>query len=523
VDQGLGGVVLRDYRSECRPAALSGGGKKLLKLIVNGTHSLAAFIRMRRVAHAIVWMGVLGLGLAACGAARPRVPAAKLRITGAKLPMRLKVSATAAPVPKGLIELARPIAVAPAGPLAAPAKLHFRLARRVPTGEAVVVRSSESPRGPWRYLPTRLSASRRALIVETSHFSIFEPLAIDLKDVLSTFKTDFIDGLGDGLTQSIAKPVCQGDAQARSAGYTISSSTTDTVYWCLGMTGSQALITVVDHRRYPLEIAHPGFGVYRTSRVDKLEAASLSHIGSGAASILASGDSITYEADLQPGRRAIIQTQFDGLGQSLEAIQVGAQALTDILTRFGAGSGRKAVDNFAKLLSIRSCADALGQGSGALISGCFDPKDMLEAFGAKGLLLAPVMAIGGVVAFLHGEWNALTDQFNNHDKYTIVLTRAAPSPPPTTTTAPPPTTTTALPPTTTNAPPPTSTAPAESGSAPTCDQFEAMDGQQKIQAIEQMQAQYHDTTGVRLALVSVSAFCTIYPEKRIDGVYNGAY
>jgi hypothetical protein len=486
--------------------------------MVKRPHGPSALARIRRGARVILWIGALSLGLAACGTTRPDIPAAKLRITGARLPKRLKISATAAPAPKGLIELARPVAVLPTGRLAAPAKLHFRLARRVPAGEAVVIRSSESSKGPWTYLPARLSANRRTLTVETSHFSIFEPLAIDLKDAVSTFKSDFIDGFDDDLTQSIAKPACQGNAQAHSAGYTVSSSTTDTVYWCLGMTGSRALITVVDHRRYPLEIAHPGFGVYKTSRVDKLEAASLSHIGSGSASILASGDSITYEADLQPGRRAIIQTQFDGLGQSLEAIQVGVQALTDILTRFGAGSGRKAVDDFAKLLSVRSCADALGKGSGALISGCFDPKDMLEAFGAKGLLLAPVMAIGGVVAFLHGEWNALVDQFNNHDKYTIVLARAASPPPPTTTTAPPP-----PPPTISTAPPPTSTAPAESGSAPTCDQFEAMDGQQKIQAIEQMQAEHHDTTGVRLALASVSAFCTVYPEKQIDGVYNGAY
>lgn len=481
-------------------------------------NSLLAFARVRRFAPVALWMGVLGFGLAACGATRPDIPAAKLRITGAKLPKRLRISASEAPVPRGLIELARPVAVFPSGRLAAPARLHFTFAQRVPAGEAVAVRSSESSRGPWTYLRARLSANRRTLTVETSHFSIFEPLAIDLKGAVSTFKSDFIDGLDDELTQSIAKPVCQGDGQAHSAGYAVSSSTTDTVYWCLGMAGSQALITVVDHRRYPLEIAHPGFSVYKTSPVDKLDAASLSHIGSGAASILASGDSITYQAELQPGRRAVIQTQFDGLGQSLEAIQVGAQALTDILTRFGAGSGRKAVDDFAKLLSIRSCADALGKGSGALISGCFGPKDMLEAFGAKGLLLAPVMAIGGVVAFLHSEWNALVDQFNSHDKYTIVLTRVTSAPSPTTTTAPP-----SPPATTSTVPPPTSTAPAESGSAPTCDQFEAMDGQEKIQAIEQMQAEHHDTTGVRLALASVSAFCTIYPEKQIDGVYNGAY
>jgi hypothetical protein len=168
-----------------------------------------------------------------------------------------------------------------------------------------------------------------------------------------------------------------------------------------------------------------------------------------------------------------------------------------------------------------------------LISGCFSPKDILETFGAKGLLLAPVMAIGGVVAFLHGEWNALIDQFNDHDEYKIVLTReaAAPTSSPTTTApspspppSPSPSPTTTEPPTTTPVvPTPTSPASAGSGAAPTCDQFEQLDGQEKIQAIEQMQAEHHDNTGVRLALVSVSAFCTVYPEKSIDGVYNGAY
>jgi hypothetical protein len=160
-----------------------------------------------------------------CGTTLPDVPAAKLRITGAKLPRQLKISATAAPAPKGLIELTRPVAVLPTGRLAEPAQLHFRLARRVPAGRAVVVRSSESSKGPWTYLPARLSANRRTLTVETSHFSIFEPLAIDLKSAVSTFKSDFIDGLDDELTQTIAKPACQGDAQAHSAGYTVSSST----------------------------------------------------------------------------------------------------------------------------------------------------------------------------------------------------------------------------------------------------------------------------------------------------------
>jgi len=114
------------------------------------------------------------------------------------------------------------------------------------------------------------------------------------------------------------------------------------------------------------------------------------------------------------------------MGQSLVALQVGVETLAEILTWFGGSSGNAGFDDVATLLGIESCADALGQGAGAMLTGCFSPKEILEVFGAKGLLLAPVMAAGGVVAFFHSELNAIVDQFNGHDNYTVKINVAAP-------------------------------------------------------------------------------------------------
>src|SRR6185312_10745569 len=55
---------------------------------------------------------------------------------------------------------------------------------------------------------------------------------------------------------------------------------------------------------------------------------------------------------------------------------------------------------------------------------CFSPQQMITAFGAKAVLLVPLMVLGPIVSFLHSEWNALVDQFNHHDKYVIKVVRA---------------------------------------------------------------------------------------------------
>jgi hypothetical protein len=222
---------------------------------------------------------------------------------------------------------------------------------------------------------------------------------------------------------TVAKPTCSGEDQARSGGYSITSSTTDTVYWCFGMSANNRVLKIVNDRRYPLEVVHPNLSVLQGGSVDWAQLESFSHFGSGQNTIIAPGDQVTYQVNVPVPGQGGIQTQMDGMGQSLYALQTGVEALVEILTRFGAGSGSAGFDTVGKFLGITSCADSMGKGPGAIVSGCFSPSDLLKAFGTTGLLLAPVVAVGALVAFFHSEWNSLVDQFNGHDKYTVTISR----------------------------------------------------------------------------------------------------
>lgn len=314
----------------------------------------------------------------------------------------------------------------PSGPLAKPATITIRLAQPVPSDDAVVVVTREHATDPWDYLPADLDANRTAVTFTTTHFSLFSVLAYSLSGAVATFKRDFADGIDGGATQTVDKPRCDNESAARGDGYTISSDSTDTVYWCFGEDNGKRILKVIDHRRYPLLVAHPGMHVVDDG-YDWAQWSSLSRLDSGSNAIIAPGGTAVFSADLQPGGTEGVQTQIDGLGQSLYALQTGVTSLVEILTRFGAGSDSNPVKIADTLLSSQSCADSLGKGSGDVIAGCFSPKDILDAFGTKGLLLAPIMAAGPLVAFFHSEWNAIVDQFNGHSIYRILIKRARPA------------------------------------------------------------------------------------------------
>jgi len=312
----------------------------------------------------------------------------------------------------------------PTGPLPAPVTVTIATTIALPAGDPVVVATRESTAAPWTYLAATATADRRHVRFTTSHFSLFGVLFIDLKAVAGAFKSGFLDGLDSGATETdTAKPSCANQAAARQDGYSISSSSTDTVYWCFGINpAGHRVLKVTDHRRYPLQVLHPNMAVL-SDQYGHGELAALSHLGSGAYTIIAPGGTATFNADLDGAGSEGITTQMDGLGQSLYALQTGVETLVQILTKFGAGSGTKAIDALDKMLMARSCTTALGKGPGALVSGCFSPKNILHVFGVKGLLLAPIMAVGSVISFFHSEWNALLDQFNGHDKYQVSIRR----------------------------------------------------------------------------------------------------
>jgi len=77
--------------------------------------------------------------------------------------------------------------------------------------------------------------------------------------------------------------------------------------------------------------------------------------------------------------------------------------------------------------------------------------------------------------------------------------------------------TSTTPPTTTS-----STTPTQTGGIPTCMQWLQMSLSQMYAAVSSMQAAHHDPYPLGVAYFSVRAFCAIYPNYSIDGVYNGS-
>ncbi|HET9899386.1 MAG TPA: hypothetical protein VFQ44_31045 [Streptosporangiaceae bacterium] len=332
--------------------------------------------------------------------------------------------ATQAPRLHDVRIFSRTYRLSPAGPLARWQTVRLPLTRRVPPGWAVVIATAETSQGPWSYLPARLSSDRRAAIFKTPHHSVFTVIGEDVDGLLRFFKTEFLDGLSSGATASAARPQCTGQSEARS-GYSIASSPGPTVFWCFGADSSgQRILRIVNNRRYPLEIQHPGLPVAERPAIDYGSLPSLAHVLSGNLSILAPGAQIGYRVSLAAGQSAGAETTVDGFGESLLALQTGINTLLAILTRFGVGGASKSVTAMNKALGDVACADAIAAAHpGSILSSCLSPKDMVDYFGTAGLLLAPLAAAGGLASFFASEFQGLHDVWTSEDRYDILMRR----------------------------------------------------------------------------------------------------
>jgi hypothetical protein len=348
-----------------------------------------------------------------------------VRVSGSDLPADLRTSDTGRGRGLGpeLVALSHVYSITPSGPLKKPATVTIPLNAPAPAGEVVFVATRETPADAWAYMPARLSADRTTVAITTTHFSLFGVLGYDLSSLVAEFKKDFIDGFDGGLTQTVDRPQCSSEGAARQDGYQISSYNGDTVYWCFGFDSSgRRVLKVTNHRRYPLELQHPHMRVLDNG-VDFTQLSQISRLLSGDRAILLPGGTATFDADLSSGGLEGIQTNLDSIGQLLYALQIGVEALLKILTRFGAGSGKKAIEIVDTLLQSASCLASAGHGSGTILSNSLSPKQIGEAFGPAGLLLAPIMVAAPVVAFFQETVNGIADQWNGHSIYRIVISR----------------------------------------------------------------------------------------------------
>jgi hypothetical protein len=324
----------------------------------------------------------------------------------------------------GLTALSEVYSVGPSGQLAAPAHVTIPLTEPATSDTAVFAATREDAAHDWEYLPATLSADGTTASFDVSHFSLLGLIGYNVGQLFESFKKDFLDGLaGDALANDTDKPICNREVDARADGYHITSSNGDTVFWCFGIddTGRRVL-QVHNHRRYPLQVLHPNMQTLANPH-DYLALSSLSRLASGGYAIIKPGATAVFNADLGPGGSEGIRTEMDGFGQSLYALQTGVETLFSILTRFGAKDLEGAMKAMDTLVSLRSCADSLDKGGGAYFASCFTPDQMITAFGAKAVLLVPLVILGPLLSFVRSEWNALVDTWTQHDKYVVAITR----------------------------------------------------------------------------------------------------
>jgi hypothetical protein len=356
---------------------------------------------------------------------------AGVTVDAGQLPAGIAATEQAATVPPtggALTALSPTIQLSPSGPLPTRTTVTITLRAPAPADQVVVVATEETSAGPWTFMPATVTPNRTAATFTTSHFSLFSVLGYILSGAAQGFKTDFLNEINGGATTTIVPPTCQGGPQLTAGGYSLAtggSVKAPPLDACLSLAGSSPVLKVVNDRRYPLEIAHPGLTVVDRGSIDYSSLESLSHFASGGLTVVAPGDSVAFGASLQVEDSGAIETQLDGFGESLYALQTGIDTMLEILGSFGYGSTRSVIVASNDLLMVGACADSIGHGPAAMLAACFTPQELLKTFGPKAWLLIPIIIPGPIVSFFESEFTALISQFNNSDMYTIEVRRSA--------------------------------------------------------------------------------------------------
>lgn len=364
--------------------------------------------------------------------AQARPIGVNVSVMGTNVPGGIKAVTTTAHPPFTMVPLGPSVDITPAGKIkGSPVTLRFKLNKRV-TSQAVLLAVRETENSDWTLMKSVVSTDGWYASVTTDHLSIWQPLLYDLGESFKVLK-DYFNGFTGDMFTSAEKPTCQNETQAREEGYTITSSARQTLYWCFGIENNQRVLKLVNRTSYPLEVQHLNLTTIHQDY--SLDAGKLARFGSGHDSFLFPFEEVDYALDLKPGQQALVTTAYSGYAQALYRIEVGISALILILSHFGlsednlsvlaSNKGMKFIlSTFNHFLDFKNCANALFPvpNGGKVISGCFTPAQVADAFNWVGVILAPLMALGPIFQYFRSELESLIDIARDADKYAVLIT-----------------------------------------------------------------------------------------------------
>ncbi len=376
-------------------------------------------------------MTLLVTGCTVFDAQRP--PGALARVEGASGSVSVSSSDTSAPS----LEWASPVAkvwdLKPSGRLTQPVTVTIPLTQEVPADAQVWLATRSDTSEQWEYLPGTLSADRQTVSAQVEHFSLFTAHLISVPAIVEWIKKDWLSGISQGVLHKVASPKCERTTEARANGYEPAAKGSATL-WCLGMEGDTRVLKVVNAKRYPLLLRYgKGLQVLRQADIHQL-IPGLSRLASGSASIVLPGDEIVYKVSVRAGEFVALETEFDGLGQSLVALQTGLTTGAAFLSRFGTNPSAAwmqtdrwiiSADAASTLFGSADCSAALMHGGAAEVwQSCIIGVALPAMSKSQAIpLISAFLLTGTLISFLSSEGAALIDVLGSKDQQRIAIAR----------------------------------------------------------------------------------------------------
>jgi hypothetical protein len=321
------------------------------------------------------------------------------------------------------------VRITPSGPLARQAVVKLPLSRPPGPGQVVVVLTSESPTGPWRYLPGTVIDGGRYVQATVRHLSFFSTLLIDVQAVIDDLKGAF-SAFTDNAYSNASQPSCADNSVATQGGYSVLvSNKGNTVLGCFGLENGQRVLKVVDNRRYPLLVAHGLPVVGGSSSGDVFQkASSLLNLGDV---LIYPQEEVDFGATLQPGQSGAVAGDYAPVANYVYAVSTGVEAWETIVTRGGtADNPSRVMDAVDQAMTIDSCRAAATSGDIQAVQGdCLSPDAIGQMFGKFwGVVAGLVQEVSSFYGWVHSVLNAFVDSIDGRATFDVKVVRAAGAP-----------------------------------------------------------------------------------------------
>lgn len=371
-----------------------------------------------------------GPSSASSGSSAPVGRTASISLVGRTITVRPNVHPV---IPANAITYASPdsetVSITPSGPLTKEAVVKLALNKPPRPGQVVAVLTSESPTGPWEYLPGTVIDGGRYVQATVHHLSFFSTLLVNVQAVINDLKGAFNEFTDDAFSNA-SQPSCDNNSAATQGGYSVTMSNKgNTVLGCLGMENGQRVLKVVNNRRYPLLVSHNLPVVGGSSSGDVFQkSSSLLNLGDV---LIYPQDEVDFGATLQPGQSGTVAGDYAPVANYMYALSAGIDAWETIVTRGGtAENPSQVMDAVDEDLTIDSCRAAAMSGDIQSIQGACMSSDVIgQLFGTFwGIVAGLVQNVSTFYGWVHSVLNAFVDSIDGRATFDVKVIRAASSP-----------------------------------------------------------------------------------------------